>query len=252
MPFFSSPLIGESSARPGAQPLRPSACALVTGFDAFNGASINPSWLAVEALHGELIGNHSVVAAQLPTVFGASLQELKRLMQLHQPELVICVGLAGGRSALSLERIAINLSDAAIPDNAGVQPMDVPVIAGGPSAYFSSLPIKAMLQTLHGAGIPAEVSMSAGTFVCNHVFYGLMHELAKQHLPQRPEGGFIHVPYLPGQGQPSMQLEDMVCGLRLAVACALSSSAFITRRTEVPGSASRMDGCRITGAKPSP
>ena len=206
---------------------------MITGFDAFNGASINPSWLAVEALQGELIGNHRVVAAQLPTVFGASLQELKQLMRLHQPALVVCVGLAGGRSALSLERIAINLSDAAIPDNAGVQPLDAPVVAGGPAAYFGSLPIKAMLQTLHGAGIPAEISMSAGTFVCNHVYYGLMHELAKQRLPQRAAGGFIHVPYLPQQGHPSMQLDDIVSGLRLAMACALPSSAVVARCVRV-------------------
>ena len=197
---------------------------LLTGFDAFDGASLNPSWLAAKALDRELLVGHTIRAAQLPTVFDASLKELKRLLRVHKPALVICVGQAGGRSALSLERIAININDANIADNAGAQPRDTPVVRGGPAAYFSTLPIKAMLIELHRAGIPAEVSESAGTFVCNHVFYGLMHELSKKSRSsgkRLTRGGFIHVPFLPEQGAPSMHLNAMVAGLRLTIETAL-------------------------------
>lgn len=201
---------------------------LLTGFDAFGEArhtspALNPSWLAARALHGKRIAGHQVVAAQLPTVFHASIAELMRLLRLHRPALVICLGLAGGRSALSLERIAVNIDDARIPDNAGMQPVDTPIVAGGPAAYFSTLPIKAMLQALQAAGLAAEVSQTAGTFVCNHVFYGLMHALATQRGFKRTRGGFIHVPYLPEQGAPSLPLEDLVHGLRLAIATALAT-----------------------------
>ncbi|MDZ4103858.1 MAG: pyroglutamyl-peptidase I [Hydrogenophaga sp.] len=194
---------------------------LITGFDAFGGAALNPSWLAVRALHGRRILGHTVVAAQLPTVFGASLHELNTLLKKHQPALVVCVGQAGGRKALSLERVAINVNDAPIADNAGGQPVDTPVKPGAPAAYFTSLPIKAMLAALQADGVAAEVSQTAGTFVCNHVFYGLMHTLATQRGLKQTRGGFVHVPWLPEQGTPSMPLEDMVRGLRLALRCAL-------------------------------
>ncbi|MEO6018111.1 MAG: pyroglutamyl-peptidase I [Polaromonas sp.] len=201
-------------------------CVLLTGFDAFGdalqgGPPLNPSWLAVQALHGQTIAGHQVVAAQLPTVFQTSRTELLGLLAEHKPALVICTGQAGGRSALSLERVAININDARIPDNAGRQPVDVPVIAKGPSAYFTTLPIKAMLQALQSAGLPAEVSQTAGTFVCNHVFYALMHALAESRRNGRVRGGFMHVPWLPEQGVPSLALEEMVRGLRLAIATAL-------------------------------
>jgi len=207
---------------------------LLTGFDPFgdtghSGQPLNPSWLAVKALHGKRIGGHLVVAAQLPTVFQASVDELTRLLQLHKPALVVCVGQAGGRDAISLERIAINVNDARIPDNIGAQPVDTPVVAGGPAAYFSSLPIKAMLQALQAAGVAAEVSQTAGTFVCNHVFYALMHVLATRRGFKRTRGGFIHVPYLPEQGAPSMPLEEIVRGLRLAVAAALATPRDIAK-----------------------
>lgn len=184
---------------------------------------MNPSWLSVQSLHGRRIQDHTVVAAQLPTVFDDSLVELKRLLLLHKPALVICVGQAGGRAAISLERVAININDARIADNASAQPIDTPVINGGPAAYFSSLPIKAMLLAIRHKGIPAEVSQTAGTFVCNHVFYGLMHMLAKQRGFKQTRGGFIHVPYLPDQGQPSLPLDSMVQGLRIAVMTALKT-----------------------------
>ncbi len=204
-------------------------CVLLTGFDAFGGESLNPSWLAVQSLHGSRIAGHTVVAACLPTVFGASLAELERLLQLHQPSLVIGVGQAGGRAAMSIERIAININDARIADNADAQPVDTPVIAGGPAAYFSTLPIKAMLRALQQAGVAAEVSQTAGTFVCNHVFYGLMHLLATQPGLGRARGGFIHVPFLTGQGLPCMALEELTKGLREAVGAALATQRDIVQ-----------------------
>ncbi len=197
---------------------------LVTGFDPFGDNRVNPSWLAAQALHGRVIAGHRLVAAQLPTCFGDSLRQLDAALERHTPRLVLCLGLAGGRTALSLERVAINVDDARIPDNAGAQPVDTPVVAGGPAAYFGTLPIKAMLQALLGAGVRAEVSQTAGTFVCNHVFYGLMHRLA-QPCWQGVRGGLVHLPWLPGQGQPSMPLENMVAGLAMALECALATAA---------------------------
>ncbi|MDP3349613.1 pyroglutamyl-peptidase I [Hydrogenophaga sp.] len=195
---------------------------LLTGFDAFGGATLNPSWLAVKELHGRQILGHTVVAAQLPTVFDASLEELNALLKQHRPALVVCVGQAGGRKAISLERVAINVSDAPIADNAGGQPVDTPVKPGAPAAHFTSLPIKAMLTALQTEGIAVEVSQTAGTFVCNHVFYGLMHELATRRALKHTRGGFIHVPWLPEQGTPNMPLDEIVRGLRLAVRCAMA------------------------------
>jgi pyroglutamyl-peptidase len=194
---------------------------LVTGFDPFGGGSVNPSVMAAQALHGRLVAGHRLIGAQLPTVFGHSLQRLRELLHRHRPALVVCTGQAAGRAALSMERVAINVNDAHIADNAGAQPVDTPVVPGGPAAYFTSLPIKAMLVSLTAEGINAEVSQTAGTFVCNHVFYGLMHELATRHELGRTRGGLIHVPWLPTQGQPSMRLDEIVQGLRLAISCAL-------------------------------
>lgn len=196
---------------------------LLTGFDAFGGDAVNPSWLVAQALDGQTIAGHRVVAAQLPTEFSASALRLVALVRQHRPALVLCLGLAGSRSSLSLERIAINVQDARIADNAGAQPIDVPVVPGGPAAYFSTLPIKAMQQAMVQHGVAATISQTAGTFVCNHVFYALMH-----HLQSGRRGGFIHVPYLPHQGQPHMTLDDMVLGIRAACACALTTQHDIT------------------------
>ena len=198
---------------------------LVTGFDPFDGAAVNPSWQAVRALDGLLVAGHQVVARQLPTAFGAALAELQRQIDEHRPALVLATGQAGGRAAISLERVAINVDDARIPDNAGAQPVDTPVVAGGPAAYFTRLPIKAMLRALQAAGLRAEVSQTAGTFVCNHVFYGLMHALATQPGLAGVRGGFVHVPWLPQQGEPSMPLADIVRALRLAIECAIDTLA---------------------------
>ncbi|WP_374668473.1 pyroglutamyl-peptidase I [Ramlibacter sp.] len=194
---------------------------LLTGFEPFDGSAVNPSLQAAQALRGRRIAGHQVVAAALPTVFGASLTALLALLEQHHPVLVLATGQAGGRPAICMERVAINVDDARIPDNAGAQPVDQPVVPGGPAAYFSTLPIKAMRAAVQAQGIPAEVSQTAGTFVCNHVFYGLMHLLAQPRW-RGVRGGFVHVPWLPGQGDPSLPLEAIVTGLRAALAAALT------------------------------
>jgi pyroglutamyl-peptidase len=203
---------------------------LVTGFEPFGGETVNPSWMAAQALHGRTVAGHRLIGAQLPCVFGQSLGVLRDLLQRHQPALVFCTGQAAGRAALSLERVAINVDDARIPDNHQAQPVDTPVVPGGPAAYFTSLPIKAMLAGLLGESINAEVSQTAGTFVCNHVFYGLMHELATRPGLRHTRGGFIHLPRLPAQGQPSMRLDEIVQGLKAAIACALVTTEDIRRQ----------------------
>lgn len=198
---------------------------LLTGFDPFGGESINPSWEAVRALHGRRIGGHRIVALQLPTEFAGSLRMLKAAVREQAPAIVLGVGQAGGRRQLSIERVAINLQDARIPDNAGVQPVDEPVIAGGPAAYFSTLPIKAMLAALHAQGLPAEISNSAGTYVCNHIAYAMLHLAAKR---RGMRAGFIHIPYLPVQaaqrhGSASMALADVVRCLEVALRTAIAT-----------------------------
>jgi pyroglutamyl-peptidase len=195
---------------------------LLTGFTPFGDETINPSWEAVRVLHDREIAGHRVVARLLPTVFAASRRELEAAVHEIQPTILLGVGQAGGRSRLSIERVAINVQDARLPDNEGAQPIDEPVMPGGPSAYFSTLPIKAMLAALQSAGLPAEVSNTAGTYVCNHVAYLMLH------LATRTPGaraGFIHIPYLPAQaarlsGAPSMAAEDVVRGLAVALEAA--------------------------------
>ncbi|CAJ91281.1 pyroglutamyl-peptidase I [Cupriavidus necator] len=202
---------------------------LLTGFEPFENEPINPSWEAVRALDGERVGDAVIVARQLPCVFGAAIDTIGELVDVLRPALVIAVGQAGGRAEMSVERVAINVDDARIADNAGAQPIDTAIVAGGPAAYFATLPIKAMVRDMRAAGVPASVSQTAGTFVCNHVFYGLMHRLSQQ--PDGDvRGGFIHIPYLPEQaarhpGQPSLAQETLVKGLRAAVATALSTRA---------------------------
>jgi pyroglutamyl-peptidase len=214
-----------AAPRPRSTAALPSV--LITGFEAFgddpSGQGLNPSALAARALHGKRIAGHRVVAAVLPCVFGQSVTALKSLITAHQPVLVVCVGQAGGRAGLSLERIAVNLDDAPLPDNAGSTRHNTAVVSGGPAAYFSTLPLQAMLAALQQSGLPCELSSSAGHFVCNHVFYALMHLLAKKKNALR--GGFIHVPYLPEQatasGLPSMAQSDINHGLVIALRAAL-------------------------------
>ena len=199
---------------------------LVTGFEPFGGEQVNPSGQIALALHGETIAAHRVVGAILPTEFAGSLPALEALIAAHRPSLVVSLGLAGGRTEISLERVAINLIDARIADNAGVQPVDAVVVENAPNAYFSTLPIKAMLARLNAAQIPGALSHTAGTFVCNQVFFGLAHLLATQHPHIR--GGFIHVPWLPEQaerhpGSTGMTLAVMIDAVKLCLESALTT-----------------------------
>jgi pyroglutamyl-peptidase len=204
-------------------PPAPVKTVLLTGFDPFNGATINPSWEAARALDGWSGPGFTVAARQLPCEFGRASDVLRDAVADVKPDVVIAVGQAGGRSEISLERVAINIDDASIRDNAGAQPVDTPIAADGPPAYFSTLPVKAIVKALRLRGFPASVSQTAGTFVCNHVFYGLMHDAAGQPL----KAGFIHVPFLPEQAAdrperpPSMALRDIVDALRIAVEVAV-------------------------------
>ncbi|MEJ7685506.1 MAG: pyroglutamyl-peptidase I [Variovorax sp.] len=200
---------------------------LLTGFEPFDNESLNPSWEAVRALDGWRRDGAVVHARRISCVFGAALRELDAAIDEVQPQLVLCIGQAGGRSEITPERVAINIDDGRICDNAGCQPIDAPVVPGAPAAYFSSLPIKAMVRDMRAAGIDAAVSNTAGTFVCNHLFFGLMHRLATRRVAGL-RGGFIHIPYLPEQaarfpgGLPSMPLETVVAALRIAISTALA------------------------------
>lgn len=191
--------------------------ALVTGFDAFGGEAVNPSSLALGGLR-KRIGEVAVHTAQLPTSYAHSAGVLRAAIEKVRPDIVLCVGQAGGRTELCLERVAINIQDARIRDNDGSQPIDVPVVPGGPAAHFTTLPIKACVAAMRKAGLPAAVSNTAGTFVCNHIFYALMDLAAAHPIPMR--GGFLHIPYLPEQaarlgGAPSMALNDILRGIEL-------------------------------------
>jgi pyroglutamyl-peptidase len=196
---------------------------LLTGFEPFGGESINPSWQIAQHLQGANLGGAVVHAVCLPTVFGSAIQVLQHALRRQRPQLVLCLGQAGGRSELTMERVAINVDDARIADNAGQRPVDQPVVARAPAAYFSTLPIKAMVAAMQHAGLPAAVSQTAGTFVCNHVFFGLMHTLRRR---RGVRGGFMHVPWLPEQSPqpPHLPLPDMVQGVRLALLAAVATA----------------------------
>lgn len=191
---------------------------LLTGFEPFDKDLVNPSWEAVRQLDGvQLAPDVQIIARRLPCAFATAGECLTRLIDELRPAMVIATGLGPGRSTLSIERVAINVNDARIPDNLGEQPVDTAVIADGPAAYFTTLPIKAMVKAVREAGIAASVSQTAGTFVCNQVFYLLQHALAGSGV----RSGFIHVPFLPeqvaGSQQPSMALGMMVAGLQVAL-----------------------------------
>ncbi|WP_421206337.1 pyroglutamyl-peptidase I [Aeromonas sp. 601027] len=192
---------------------------LITGFDPFGGEPINPAWEAVKRLP-ETILDATVIKAQLPTVFGKSATLLAELMRQHQPDVVINVGQAGGRFAITPERIAINIDDARIPDNEQQQPIDEVIQADGAPAYFSRLPLKGMVQRIKENGIPAALSNTAGTFVCNHIMYQL-HYLIEKEFPA-VRGGFIHVPYITEQvadkvNQPCLAMSEITRALALAI-----------------------------------
>ena len=200
---------------------------LLTGFEPFDKAAVNPSWEAVRQLDGvPLSEGVTMVARCLPCAFATAAETLLQLINELQPAMVIATGLGPGRSDISIERVAINVNDARIPDNLGAQPIDIAVVDGGPAAYFSTLPIKGMVKAVREAGIAASVSQTAGTFVCNQVFYRLQHALVGTGV----RSGFIHVPGLPESGEPSMALSTIVEGLRVAALAAWQTQVDIALR----------------------
>lgn len=192
---------------------------LVTGFDPFGGETINPAIESVKKLP-DRIGNAEIIKLEIPTVIGKSVAKIKAAIELHHPDVVLSIGQAGGRPDITVERVGINIDDCRISDNEGNQPVDMKVVAEGPDAYFATLPIKAMVENIRAHGIPASVSNSAGTFICNHVLYGVAHLVASQYPSMK--SGFIHIPFLPQQviakpGMPSMTLDSIVQGLVCAI-----------------------------------
>ena len=185
---------------------------LITGFDPFGGGEINPSWEAVWRLP-DRIGEYELCKLQIPTIYGIAAETVLQAAEGFAPDVIICVGQAGGRASVTPERIGINVRTAKIPDNAGNQPVEQPVVAGGPDGIFSTLPVKAMVDGITGAGLPGAVSNSAGTFVCNDVLYTLLYHY--QNTAVRV--GFVHVPWLPEQGTPNLPLEDTIKALELAI-----------------------------------
>ncbi len=185
---------------------------LITGFDPFGGAAENPSWQAVEALPDK-IGEYSLRKLPIPTIFGQAGQTVLSEAARLKPEVILCVGLAAGRSAVTPERIAVNIRDARIPDNAGAQPQGDFIDPAGPAAYFATTPVEAMAQAIRQAGIPAAVSNTAGTFVCNDVLYTLLHHNAATGV----RCGFLHIPQTPETGTPSLPLEQSIQALKAAI-----------------------------------
>ena len=198
---------------------------LVTGFEPFGGESINPSWEVCERLPRE-IGGLRVETCLVPCAFRQAIEVVAGAIERQRPSLVVCLGQAGGRMCLSVERVAINVDDARIADNAGARPVDEPVAPDGPAAHFATLPVKAMVAAMRKAGVPAEVSNTAGTFVCNHLMYGVLHFIEARGFATR--AGFIHVPYSEEQvldkpGSAAMSLDSMVRGVAAAIEAAVKT-----------------------------
>jgi pyroglutamyl-peptidase len=193
---------------------------LVSGFDPFGGDKLNPAYEAVKLIPTTVAGAE-VVTVEIPTVFGKCADVLKAAIDVHKPDAVLCVGQAGGRSVMSIEKVAINLDEARIPDNEKRQPLDTPIKEDGPTAYFSSLPVKAIVQNIKAHGIPSSVSYTAGTFVCNDVMYRLLYMIDREYKHLR--GGFIHVPFDTAQvtdrpeGTPSMPVATIAKALEYAI-----------------------------------
>ena len=185
---------------------------LITGFDPFGGAQINPAWEAVKLLR-DRIGEYELCKLEIPTVFAEAAKTVLEKAEEIRPDVILCIGQAGGRAAVTPERIAVNIRDARIPDNAGNQPRGEFCEENGPAAYFSTVPVMAMADAVQAAGVPGTVSNSAGAFVCNDTLYLLLHRYAGT----ATRVGFIHVPYLPEQGSPSLPLEQTVRGLEAAI-----------------------------------
>jgi len=196
---------------------------LVTGFDPFGGERLNPSWEICRQLAGTTIDGLRVEGCKVPCEFRRAIETVAAAIERHRPSLVICIGQAGGRAQMSVERVAINVDDARIADNSGARPIDEPVAAEGPAAYFATVPVKAMTRAMREAKVPAHVSNTAGTYVCNHVMYGVLHYLAASGNPAR--AGFIHVPYAEEQvldkpAMPALSLASMVRGVQAAIEAA--------------------------------
>ncbi|MBS8086589.1 pyroglutamyl-peptidase I [Streptococcus suis] len=192
---------------------------IVTGFDPFGGEPINPALETIKSLPKTIAGAE-IILVEIPTVFDKAADVLEEKMAEHLPDAVLCIGQAGGRVDLTPERIAINQDDARIPDNEGQQPIDRTFREDGQPAYFSTLPIKAMVEAIHRIGLPASVSNTAGTFVCNHLMYQALY-LAEKQFP-KTKAGFLHIPFLPEQvvdkpGLASMSLNDIVRGVEVAI-----------------------------------
>ena len=209
---------------------------LLTAFEPFGGEARNASLEAMR-LVPDMVGEIRVVKRELPVAFGASAALLRQAIGGVRPDAVLCLGQAAGRAGLTPERVAINIDDAHIPDNAGDQPIDRPVVDQGPAAYFSTLPVKAMAAAMDAVGVPASVSNTAGTYVCNHVMYSLLHELATVYPGVR--GGFMHVPMLAEQAEAyhppltGMSADEMARGIRAAIA------AIADNRHDIAASAGR-------------
>lgn len=200
---------------------------LITGFEPFGGESVNPALEAVKRLEGKKLNGGEVVICQVPVTRYESIDTVVKAIEQYQPDIVITVGQAAGRAAITPERVAINVDDFRIPDNGGHQPIDEPVVQDGPDAYFTTLPIKAMTNALQKASIPCQVSNTAGTFVCNHLFYGIQHYLRDKSVRH----GFVHIPLLPEQdasgNQPTMSLDVIVEGLALLAQAAIDNESDI-------------------------
>lgn len=190
---------------------------LMTGFMPFGGEQVNPSWLAVAKAQAP--SGVELIKRELPVSFQAAQEEVRRLMDELQPDCVLLVGQAGGRKWMTVEQVAVNLMDAGIPDNDGFLAQDLPVREHAPAAYFSTLPVKKLVQAMKDAGVPAARSLSAGSYVCNCVLYAALHQAAQHALPV--QCCFIHVPFIPeqtaGKDAPSMPLEDIVRALEAAL-----------------------------------
>lgn len=199
---------------------------LLTGFEPFAGDPTNPSGAAVEQVGAGWVGPDVLVTDILPVTFDGAAQRLRSLIEEHQPDVVIAAGLAGGRAAIGVERIAVNLIDARIPDNDGAQPIDVACVDGAPPAHFATLPVKAIVRHLSEAGIPAEVSHSAGTFVCNHAFF-----VAMDSVDPGVHAGFVHVPWssehAPDEDLPALSATEIARALEIAVRTTLAVDADI-------------------------
>ena len=241
--------VAESLVRPAAKPVSPAtpapraktarkATVLVTGFEPFNGEAVNPAWQVCEQLPGE-VGGVRLETLRVPCEFRRAIEVVGAAIERLQPSLVICLGQAGGRSQLSVERVAINVDDARIPDNAGQRPIDEPVARDGPPAYFATVPVKAMVAAMRRARVPAEVSNSAGTFVCNHLMYGVLHVLASRG--EKARAGFIHVPYAEEQvldkpGIAALSIETRVRGVTAAI-----EAAQVHAHKDITASEGRLD-----------